>query len=141
MIPLILEITPFYIGLFLFFGIYLSMNVIKLRRKYKIGVGNGGNEDLARAVRVHGNFIEQVPLALIGLAMIEAQQLHFVFVHLLGLLFFFARIMHARGLAESAGKTKGRFIGMVITFGVQAIIGLALVLNFIHLAYNEFKGL
>jgi len=141
MISLILEITPFYIGLFLFFGIYLSMRVIKLRRKYKIGVGNGGNEDLARAVRVHGNFIEQVPLTLIGLAMIEAQQLHFVFVHLLGILLFFARIMHARGLTESAGKTKGRFIGMATTFMVQAIIGLALVLNFIHLAYNEFKGL
>lgn len=136
-----LEITPLYIGLFLFFGIYLSMNVIKLRRRHKIGVGHGGNEELARAIRIHGNFIEQVPLTVIGMAMLEMQELPFFLVHVLGLLLLIGRILHAKGLAASAGKTRGRFMGMVMTFTVQLIIGLALVLNFIHLALSELKGL
>jgi uncharacterized protein len=138
---LILEITPFYIGLFLFFGIYLSVKVIKLRRKFRIGVGNGGNEELARAVRVHGNFMEQVPLTLLGMAMLEIQELPFFFVHLLGLLLLVGRILHAKGLGASAGKTKGRFLGMAMTFTVQGIIAIALFLNFLHLVFNEFKGL
>jgi uncharacterized membrane protein YecN with MAPEG domain len=48
--------------------IRLSFNVIGLRRKNKVGLGSGGNEDLERAIRAQGNFAEYVPFGLILLA-------------------------------------------------------------------------
>ncbi len=45
--------TPFYAALLglLFFA--LSVRTLRLRRKLRIDMGDGGNEQLLRAVRVH----------------------------------------------------------------------------------------
>jgi uncharacterized membrane protein YecN with MAPEG domain len=58
-------ITPFYAA-FLGLGfVTLSILTLRLRRKFKIALGDGGNKQLLRAIRVHSNFAEYVPLALI----------------------------------------------------------------------------
>ena len=36
--------------------VHLSFNVIKLRRKNQVRMGNGGVEELERAIRAHANF-------------------------------------------------------------------------------------
>lgn len=51
--------------------IKLSFAVIKLRRQNKVGLGNGGNDDLERAIRAQGNFAEYVPLGIILIACLE----------------------------------------------------------------------
>ncbi len=51
--------------------IKLSFNVISLRRKNKVGLGNGGHEDLERAIRAQGNFAEYVPFGVILIACLE----------------------------------------------------------------------
>lgn len=135
-----LEVTPFYVGLSLIFAWYLSFRVIRLRRSFKVGIGTGSQPELARAVRVHGNFIEQVPLTLVGLALLELQALPFYIVHALGLTLMIGRLLHAQGLSSTAGISKGRFLGMALTFMVQFIIALALILNFIHLIILEVRS-
>ena len=40
----------------------LSFAVIGLRRKNKVGLGNGGYDDPERAIRAQGNFAEYVQL-------------------------------------------------------------------------------
>jgi uncharacterized protein len=137
---MIFEVTPLYVGIFLIFGWYLSFRIIKLRRSLGVGLGSGKNPELARAIRVHGNFIEHVPLTLIGLALLETQGLHFGIVHVLGLMLFTARILHARGLTTSEGKSMGRFHGTLLTFIVQFILAMALILNFVHLVILEAKA-
>ena len=52
-------------------GVMLSFRVIRIRRKEKIGVGVGGNEELTRAMRAHANLMEYSPFALILIACAE----------------------------------------------------------------------
>lgn len=137
---MIFEVTPFYAGLFLLWGIYLSVRIIRLRWRYKVGIGAGQQPELRRAIRVHGNFIEHIPLTLVGLALLEAQQLHYLIVHVLGVALFAGRVFHAFGLGGHEGTSKGRFIGMGLTFGVQLIIAMALILNFVHLVVMEYRA-
>lgn len=73
----------------------LSLNVSRLRLKYKISYGDEGHRDLVVAVRAHGNALEQcllfavLMLALDNPSTGEAAQLGW-----LGLVFFLARVLH-----------------------------------------------
>ncbi|MEM6812165.1 MAG: MAPEG family protein, partial [Pseudomonadota bacterium] len=68
-------ITSFYAGILAIMYLFMSTNVIKGRRANKISVGHadkkGENEDLLRRVRIHANFIEYVPIALILIFLLE----------------------------------------------------------------------
>jgi hypothetical protein len=134
---LIIEITPLYLGLFLIMMLWFSFRIIKLRRKLRIGLGDGGNAEMLRAIRVHGNFIEQVPMTLLGLVLMELQGMHFIILHILGITLLIARLLHAKGITESSGVSKGRFIGSLITFGIQIILAISFIFNFIHLVIKE----
>lgn len=116
-------ISGLYAGLLAILFVYLSIKVIKLRIKYQVGIGDGGHEDLALAIRVQGNFAEYIPIALILLAMAEIAGAPIAIVHGFGGLIVLSRGMHAHGLARSKGATKTRKGGMLITF--FSLIGLA----------------
>ena len=64
-----------YAALLAFYYIYLSFNVIKVRRKEQISLGDNGNVKLQRAVRAHANFMEYVPFTIILLFLAEYQGL------------------------------------------------------------------
>lgn len=76
----------------------LTANVSRLRLKFRISVGDGGNNDLIYAMRAHGNAVEQVPgFALIVLALTflhAAQTLLAVVV----IVFTVVRALHAYGM-------------------------------------------
>ena len=57
--------TPLYAALLGLIFVALSIRTIRLRRRYGVGVGDGNNTELQRAARVHANFAEYVPLALL----------------------------------------------------------------------------
>ena len=107
--------------------IALIANVIRIRQREGVGLADGGNDDLHRAIRIHGNFIENVPLCLIVIAMVEATGHPAVLVHALGLAMLIGRFAHYHGLSSGAGKTPGRTIGMVLTFTVYIVGGATLV--------------
>ena len=58
-------ITAFYASLLTFLIAWLSLNVIKARRKHKIRYGDGDNIHLIVARTAHSNTVQYVPLALI----------------------------------------------------------------------------
>ena len=62
-----------YAALLALYYIYLSVNVIKIRKAEGISLGNGSNTALERATRAHGNFIEYVPISLILVFLLEYQ--------------------------------------------------------------------
>jgi hypothetical protein len=113
-----LPATSLYIGLCGLVLIALSIRVIKLRWRHRVGLGDGGHEDLARAVRVHANFIEFAPLALLSIAGVEVAGFPVWLVHTLGAVFVAGRLLHAQGLMQSVGTSFGRGAGMLLTFGV-----------------------
>lgn len=58
-------ITSFYGALAALLWVVLASNVILKRNRHQVGMGDGGNLHLARAVRVHANAVEYVPITLI----------------------------------------------------------------------------
>jgi len=102
----------------------LTVQVVRWRYRAKVGLGDGGNADLARQIRVHGNFIEYVPLALLLLALLELAGLDTRALWSFGAMLLLGRLLHAFGLGQDAGQSPGRKWGMLLTW--LALVGMAL---------------
>jgi len=66
-------IVPTYAAVLVLIFVLLSVRVIQMRASAKIGLGHGNNPVMERRIRVHGNFAEYVPLALLLLLCMELQ--------------------------------------------------------------------
>lgn len=110
-------IVTLYSGIFGLFFIALSVRTLLLRRSFGVLVGGGDQPTLERASRVHANFAEYVPLALLLIYFLEIQTksnlgwIHFVCIALL-----VGRISHAYGVSQVKEKLIFRVIGMALTF-------------------------
>ncbi len=118
-----LLITGLYATLFALLIIFLAYRVVKLRFKHRVGILDGGQPDLAKAMRVHGNAIETIPMSLILMACAESTKLGPLFLHSAGILLVFARLYHAYGLNHSSGSSKGRVYGTLLTWIVMCSLG------------------
>ncbi len=110
------QITAFYAGLLAALYVYLSVMVINQRRKLKIGLGDGGDKGMMQAMRVHGNFVEYVPFALVLMLIAEINNTQHLWLHVAGTGLIIARLLHAHGVRNSAGVSWQRAVGVVSTF-------------------------
>ncbi|MCB9958855.1 MAG: MAPEG family protein [Rhodospirillaceae bacterium] len=122
--------TALYAGICAFMLIGLALRVIRHRYQAKIGLLDGGDEVLRRHIRVHGNFTEYVPTALLLMAIIEVNGAPWWVIHPLGLALAGGRIAHAVGLRGSTGASRPRVAGMMATFGVLTVAGLIAIAQF-----------
>ncbi len=83
---------------------------------------------LLRRMRVHANFAEYVPLALILMALAESLKAPSILLHLLGLALIAARVIHAYGLSQTPHILRLRVLGISLTF---TVIGFAALLCFL----------
>lgn len=111
-----LSTVPFYTALLVGFYIFLSVRVVRIRRQEKIGIGDGNNLRLRRAIRAHGNFAEYVPLAVILTAFVEIQQYATIIVHGLCWILILGRLVHAYGVSQEKEDYRFRVAGMILTF-------------------------
>ena len=118
---MIIAITPVYAALFALFFVALSLRVVNLRRSARINLGDGGNQEMTRRIRVHGNFIEYVPLTLILMALAELQGQPAWAVHLIGACLVVGRLAHAYGVGKTPQIMKLRVLGMMLTFTALTI--------------------
>jgi len=121
---LALSLTGFYASLLGLLYIGLAINIILLRKKFKVGINDGGNKDLAKAIRVHGNFSEYVPIALILLASYELNGASAMMLHVLGAALVVGRVLHVIGLTKTIGLSVQRQVGMLSTFFVILILAI-----------------
>ena len=121
-----MPVTSLYAALCALLLVALSVRVIGQRRRARVGLGSGGNAALERAIRVHANASEYMPIALVLLALLELNQVHVWILHGVGALLFAGRLAHAQGLSSNSGVSPGRFGGMVMTF--ISIISASVVL-------------
>lgn len=75
----------------------LSLNVSRLRLHHKVSLGDGGHVDLQRAIRAHGNALEQCVLFMLLLVVAEAAGAGRGLPLLAGA-FVLARVLHAAGM-------------------------------------------
>ncbi len=120
-----MKILALYSGLLSLVFIFLSYKVASYRKKFKVGIGDGENSNLAKAIRVHANFIEYVPLALLLLAIFEINRGHPWVAHGAGIVLIVARVMHAYGLGKSKGSSFGRVAGTSLSWLVILLLSTA----------------
>ena len=65
-----MTVTPLYAALCGLLLILLSQRVIRQRHRYKVALGDAGEPQIRRAMRVQANFVEYVPMAIILLGIL-----------------------------------------------------------------------
>lgn len=116
------KITLVFASLHALLLMVLVVPIVRRRISQRIGIGTGGDEQLARSIRVHGNFVEYVPMALLLLLLLELSGLAATWLWIFGGVLLCARILHAYGLSGSAGTSPGRGLGAMLTFAVLAVM-------------------
>lgn len=109
-----LEAAGLWIGLNVIFLIYVSLRVGQVRTRLKISLGDGGNDEMIRAIRTQGNYVEYAPVALVGLLALGAMGQPPIVLHALGGAFLAARVAHLLGLGMGVWPA-GRFVGTLGT--------------------------
>ena len=119
------QVVPYYAAVLALLFLVLSVRVIRGRRAQKISIGVGNSAALERRVRVHANFAENVPFALVLLAMAEARGVPGIMLHALCLSLLIGRAAHAWGVSRTPEDFRFRVGGMGATL---TVIGLPAVL-------------
>jgi uncharacterized protein len=110
-----MPIVSFYAALLALVFVALSIRTLSLRRALGIPIGDAGNEAMLRAMRVHANFAEYVPFALLLIYLVEQTGANAVFVQMLCLSLLIGRISHAVGVSRVKEHLAFRVFGMVLT--------------------------
>lgn len=128
--------TAFYAVVFVVLKLILVWRVVALRQQLGVGVGDGGYQQLNVASRIHGNYIESMPLMLVLMFIAEMNGIAYVALHTVGGLFLVSRIGHAWGMHEAQGRWHPvRAAGVVGTWlALLGVCGL-LVYNVMTIRY------
>lgn len=102
-------------------NIWLSMRIGSLRHQKKISVGDGGDEALIRRMRAQANFIENVPITLVLIALIELARPMNVYLAAVAAVFTLGRVAHGLGM-DGGVWSQGRTVGTLTT--MLSLLGL-----------------
>jgi uncharacterized protein len=127
-----MQMTPLFAALLAIMFVVLSVRVVRLRRRLKVSLGDGGERELLRAIRVHSNFAEYVPMGLVLLYLVEQQRMSSFLVFGLGAMLLLGRLAHAYGLSQEKINFRFRVGGMALTFGMLALAALTLLGNWFY---------
>jgi uncharacterized membrane protein YecN with MAPEG domain len=127
-------IVPVYAAVLAFIYIFLSARVIQARRVAKVAIGTRGNVHLERKMRVHANFAEYVPFALLLITFIEMQGRPAWLIHLLCIALVAGRVVHAYGVSQEQENFRLRMVGMATTFTILSAMALLLLARAVELS-------
>jgi uncharacterized membrane protein YecN with MAPEG domain len=113
----------------LLINFWLAWRCGQARSDTKIFIGDGGNELLMRRMRAQANFIEQTPLLLLGVVLVEAAGKGGIWLAPLGGLFLLGRIAHGIGMdgAFKPGRAIGMATGMLLTLALVVTAALIML--------------
>ena len=133
-----LPITALYAGILMIFVLVLSFKAGSFRGSTGISVlfGDPSNMELAQRVRVHQNFLEYVPMAVILMGIIELNGGNATFLHVMGVVLIIARVAHAIGLRHDNMGHPGRAIGA----GGTALISLVAAVYTLWMVVGPMLG-
>jgi uncharacterized protein len=124
-------LTGLYAALCALIILALALRVIVLRWSTKTGIGDGGDRRLSKAIRVHGNATEYVPLALVLMLIAELGGASGALLNACGIALVAARLLHAYGLTRSAGASIGRMLGTIGTFAVILVLAATCLAHYV----------
>jgi len=113
-----MKVVTLYAGLLALLFVVLSVRTLRMRRRLRIAIGDGSDQQMLRAMRVHSNFAEYVPLSLLLLYLVEESGATPAYMHALGAALLIGRLSHAIGVSRVDEKYGFRIAGMVLTLTV-----------------------
>lgn len=120
-------ITSIYAALAALLVILLALLVVAQRRRSAVALGDGGDRLLQQRMRVHANAVENLPLALLLLLLLELGGADPRLLHGLGGALIVARVLHAWGLSRRPGTSFGRFYGTLATWLLMIAMAVLLL--------------
>ena len=124
-------LTALYAALLAIVFLILSLRVIRQRRQTQTALGTGNHPALERAARVHANFAEYTPLALLLIFLVESSGYSKPIIHALGAALLLGRCAHAFGVSQPNENFRFRVVGMMATFITLAISAAFLLAAFV----------
>jgi len=121
-----LPVTALFAGLLAFYFLWLATRVIKARRVHRVALGTP-HRLVERAVRAHGNFAENVPFALLLMALCEINGLPDWALHVFGVVLLAGRVLHAHGIGQEPENFRWRVLGMSLSFTVLGVAAASLL--------------
>lgn len=118
-----IPVTALYVGLHGLLAVVLANFVLFVRLR-------GGKVPAWQpdaALRVQANFIENVPIALLLLLVLEIQGTPTEILHVFGISLFILRLLHAFGLGTYAGANYPRLIGAQGTFVLVSVMAIGAI--------------
>jgi len=109
-------------GLLGLLAVSLTVSVGRLRMTKKIYLGDGGDPEMLKAIRAHGNFMEYVPLCLV-LIYFVSDFYGFWPVAIISLALLLSRVLHAGGILGfiPLGRTIGA-VGTTLTLVTASVM-------------------
>ena len=124
-------IVPLYAAIMALFLVFLSIRTLRLRRRHQIAIGDGSEPALERAMRVHANFCEYVPISLLLLFFFESSGDDKLWVHIMCIVLVLGRLLHAYGVSQIDEDFRFRVTGMAMTFTVIISSSIGVLLTYI----------
>jgi uncharacterized membrane protein YecN with MAPEG domain len=124
---MILPVTLCFAAAAVLVNLWLSIRCGKIRSTEKIGIGDGGNDLLIRRMRAQSNFIEQTPLTVVLVGLVELAGNGGQWLAPAAALFIIGRICHAFGM--DGNFNAGRPIGMLTSMLFQLVLVVVGVLT------------
>ncbi len=121
-----MKIVPVYAAVLAILFVYFAIRTIRTRQRLRISLGDSGDAAMLRAIRVHANFAEYVPFAILLAAFVEIEGTRPYVVHALCATLLLGRLLHAAAIGGPRMIFPLRVSGMVLTF--TSLLGSAAIL-------------
>lgn len=110
------QITALYAGILALLLTVLAINVTVNRAKLKVTLGDGGNAQMLRMARIHGNSAEYLPIAIVLMGLYELDHGLPLPLHIAGIVLIVGRLLYAWGMWNTAEAGFGRVAGTSLTW-------------------------
>jgi uncharacterized protein len=120
-----MPITAIVAAVLLPLYIILQFRVIGVRRSAKISIGDGDNGMLIHRMRVHANFAENVPYALVLMGLAEGLHASSATLWAAGVCLILGRLVHAIGMGREPNIFPLRVAGVLLTVASMVIAAVA----------------
>jgi uncharacterized membrane protein YecN with MAPEG domain len=115
-------------GVLIIIQMALLLTVVVARRRGKQSLGDGGDANVLRAMRRHGNFAENAAIFVVALALFEMIGGERPTAEIYAGIFIAGRLAHAVGLSLQNTRNLPRVLGILATVGVGVVLGARLVM-------------
>ncbi len=122
--PIVSAVTA---GALILIQMALALLVVLARRKNRQSLGDGGNADVLRAARRHGNLAENAAIFIAGFTLFELIGGSPRTLEIMCAVFVLGRLSHAIGLSLTNTVNPLRVLGIFATVAVGVTLGVRLL--------------